>query len=80
MVVLMDGFKERDKGGTTEFSIRVPPIPWRCHLLLSDERSPLESVITEGKKQKRQSQNWTLPFVNPLVKTMECVTLLRSFQ
>jgi hypothetical protein len=28
----MDGFKKREKGGTLESGIEVPPIPRRCHL------------------------------------------------
>jgi hypothetical protein len=32
MLVFMDGSKKRIKGDTSEFGIKVPPIPRRCHL------------------------------------------------
>jgi hypothetical protein len=56
MVVFMDGSKKRIKGGTSEFGIKVPPILRRCHLQVCGGKSMLESLITEGNKQKWQSR------------------------
>jgi len=52
----MDGFKKRIKGGTSEFGIKVPSIPRRCHLRTWSSKSILVMTITEENIQKRQSQ------------------------
>jgi hypothetical protein len=54
MAGFMDGFKKEINGGTSEFAIKVPPFPRRCHLLIYKDRQPLGLLITRGNKQRRQ--------------------------
>jgi len=51
MTGFMSGFRKGIKGGTSEFVIKAPPFPRRCHLQVRNGKSILESMITDGNNR-----------------------------
>jgi hypothetical protein len=50
----MDGSKKRMKGGTSEFGIKVPPIPRRCLLLICNSGSIRRLRITSRRLEYKE--------------------------